>query len=191
MSKMGVGNLRFLRLFAPFLTACRLCAGHYFLALIFCKLLRGHSFRNPVIASGVLDVRTVSAVYHPYRRGKCNLASFELIPYRFDTAGTRITPFTGEEKAKMLEYLATISAPIGDMALSEKYFRGWAISHQLYPKTPTDYNVDKMNFRASNLVRCEAHHECLKMNYQTIKDGLVDEALEWAEKIAALQNMPV
>lgn len=117
--------------------------------------------------------------------------SFELIPYRFDTAGTRITPFTGEEKAKMMEYLATISAPIGDMALSEKYFRGWAISHQLYPKTPTDYNVDKMNFRASNLVRCEAHHECLKMNYQTIKDGLVDEALEWAEKIEKLQHMPV
>ena len=117
--------------------------------------------------------------------------SFEMIPYRFDAAGTRITPFAGEEKAAMMQYLATISAPIGDMELSEKYFRGWAISHQLYPKTPTDYQVDKMNYRASNLVRCEAHHECLKMNYQTIKDGLVDEAIEWAEKIAALQQMPV
>ena len=117
--------------------------------------------------------------------------SFELIPYRFTADGSRITPFEGEEKDKMMQYLATISAPIGNEELSEKYFRGWAISHQLYPKTPTDYNVDKMNFRASNLVRCEAHHECLKMNYQTIKDGLVDEALEWAEKIAALQKMPV
>lgn len=117
--------------------------------------------------------------------------SFELIPYRFADDGSRITPFEGDEKAAMLQYLETISAPIGNEELSEKYFRGWAISHQLYPKTPTDYTVDKMNFRASNLVRCEAHHECLKMNYQTIKDGMVEEALEWAEKIEKLQHMPV
>lgn len=117
--------------------------------------------------------------------------SFELIPYRFDPDGTLISPFKGEDKEKMLAYLQTISKPIGNEELSENYFRGWAISHQLYPKTPTDYTVDKMNFRASNLVRCEAHHECLKMNYQTIKDGMVEEALEWAEKIAQLQIMPV
>lgn len=117
--------------------------------------------------------------------------SFEMIPTHFSDTGSRVSPYEGEEKEAMLRYLATVSEPIGNEELSEKYFRGWAISHQLYPKTITDYEVDKMNFRASNLVRCEAHHECLKMNYQTIKDGMVDEALEWAEKIAALQEMPV
>ena len=116
--------------------------------------------------------------------------SMELIPYRFDTYGTRISPLQGKAKEDMMAYLQTVSEPLADPDLLEKYFRGWAISHPLYPKTPTDYTVDKMNYRASNLVRCEAHHECLKMNYQTIKDGMVDEALEWAKKIADLQNVP-
>ena len=117
--------------------------------------------------------------------------SFEMIPTHFNDTGTRVSPYEGEEKETMLRYLETVSAPLSDPDLLEKYFRGWAISHQLYPKTITDYEVDKMNYRASNLVRCEAHHECLKMNYQTIKDGMVEEALEWAEKIAKLQEMPV
>ena len=62
MSKIRVGNLKFLRLFTPFFTSCRLCASYYFLTLIFCKRGGIGALRYLVVASGVLDVRAVRSV---------------------------------------------------------------------------------------------------------------------------------
>ena len=116
----------------------------------------------------------------------------EMIPYRFDRQATQITPFEGAEKEKMLEYLALISALIQDEEKLSLYFKGWSISHQLYPKTPDSLQeVTKPILRASNLLHCEAHYELLKTNYKTIINHEVVLAQEWAGKIAELQKMPV
>lgn len=117
---------------------------------------------------------------------------YEMIPYRFDPQATRISPFNGIEKEKMMAYLDQISTLIQDEEKLSLYFKGWSISHQLYPKTPDNLDdVNKLILRASNLIHCEAHHELLKTNYKTIINREVELAQTWAAKIAELQKMPV
>lgn len=113
----------------------------------------------------------------------------ELIPCCFHEKG--IEPLTGEHKEKMLAYLEKISAPIQDDEALEGYYTGWAITHPLYPRTPENYEVDMLSYRACNLVTCEAHQELLKANYKTIRDKKVPLALQWAEKLKDLLDIPV
>ena len=56
---------------------------------------------------------------------KENGVGFELIPYRFDPACTRITPLAGRAKADMLAYLSRVSEPIRDPEALRRYFLGW------------------------------------------------------------------
>ena len=64
MSKIAAGILYFVRLFAPFLTSCRLGAGYYLLTVFFCQGSRVGSLRDFVVVSGAFDVWTIAAVYH-------------------------------------------------------------------------------------------------------------------------------
>lgn len=115
----------------------------------------------------------------------------ELIPYRFTPDAKHITVFQGEDKARMLDYLQTLSAPLSDPAMLRGLFSGWAWLHRWVPSLEgwdkPGYN-DAGNF---DLISCEAHRDQLYAIFHTHCHGSVDEVKQWAEKVQKLMVMPV
>ncbi len=119
--------------------------------------------------------------------------SFEVIPYRFDVAGKRITVFSGEEREKMKEYIAHLSAIIQDPYALKQYFKGWALDHPWIPQLPKNFN-DLAGYNAAghyDLLKCEAHCSQAKQALEVLFQDEVDAVKVWQEKIRALQIMPV
>ena len=118
---------------------------------------------------------------------------FCIIPYKFDPEATRITVFEGDEKQKMLRYIAGLSEIIEDSKLLDNYFGGWAYMHKWVPKAPSDYfDLNGYDSSASyDLISCESHFSQAKKVLEFCFLDRVSEAKEWSEKIAELKRMPV
>ena len=118
--------------------------------------------------------------------------SFEAVPYRYDKDTAIITPFEGDDKRRFMDYLAKISAIIGDAEELANYFEGWCYSHALYPKLPEAYGENAHKSPANlNIVRCEAHNSVLRTYMNTLYLETEDKAKAYSEKIADIVKMPV
>ena len=118
---------------------------------------------------------------------------FCIIPYKFNPEATRITVFEGDEKHKMLGYIAGLSEIIKDPTLLENYFSGWAYLHKWIPNAPSNY-FDLKEYNSSgnyNLISCESHLSQAKKVLEFCFLDRVAEAKEWSEKVAELMRMPV
>lgn len=118
---------------------------------------------------------------------------FCIIPYKFNSEATRITVFEGDEKHKMLGYIAGLSEIIKDPPLLDNYFSGWAYLHKWVPQAPSNY-FDLKEYNSSgnyNLISCESHLSQAKKVLEFCFLDRVAEAKEWSEKVAELTRMPV
>ena len=118
---------------------------------------------------------------------------FCIIPYKFNSEATRITVFEGDEKRKMLGYIAGLSEIIKDPKLLDNYFSGWAYLHRWVPQAPSNY-FDLKEYNSSgnyNLISCESHLSQAKKVLEFCFLDRVAEAKEWSEKVAELTRMPV
>ena len=121
--------------------------------------------------------------------------SMILHPYSFDMDG--ITMLEGADKAAFEEYLACLSAPIGDADEIRAYFDGWCLSSN-YSNYLSGYkrelfadgNTEKIKV-LKNLFICEAHNELLCNTMSMIFEGRVSAAEERLARIEKLQNMEI
>lgn len=119
--------------------------------------------------------------------------AYNIIPYKFDPDGTRITVFDGEDKEKIMKYIDGLSDIIKNTSLLDKYFSGWAYLHRLIPSAPQNY-FDLSEYNSSgnyNLICCESHFSQAKKVLQFCFLNRVEEAKYWAEEVKKLQTMPV
>lgn len=119
--------------------------------------------------------------------------SFDIIPYKFDVYGTKITVFDGDDKKAMLNYIDDLADITADPVKLKNYFKGWALNHIWIPELPksiddlTDYNSSG-NY---DLLKCEAHFSQAKQIFEILFNDEVADARAWQKKIAELQKMPV
>jgi poly-gamma-glutamate synthesis protein (capsule biosynthesis protein) len=97
--------------------------------------------------------------------------AIEIVPYFFNSAPCRITPFRGRSKEKFCEYLAEISAIIRNAQEVEAYFDAWCLKNgngvlsairEYTAKWPIDLeNNDQVKelLPLRNLSTCESHNE--------------------------------
>lgn len=123
---------------------------------------------------------------------KANI-SFELVPYKFDVYGTRITVFKDVEKNKMLEYIDGLSKIIKNPEQLKLYFKGWSINHIWIPKLPENIENLENYMSAENydLLKCEAHLSQAKEIFEILFQDEVHEAMVMSDAIINLQRMPV
>ena len=117
--------------------------------------------------------------------------SFEIIPYTFDHDGTRISVFTGEKLSKMTTYINKLCEIIQDPKLLYLYFKGWTWGNKHFPSFPVNYDSTEKSAPNYNLVKCESHHSKTVELAKIFFNEEFELAAEWAEKIAALQIIPV
>lgn len=119
--------------------------------------------------------------------------SLEVIPYKFNTDATKITVFSGKDKAKMMRYIDKLSKIIKNPKELELYFKGWVWNHKWCPSLPEDFdNLKDYNSSGNfNLVSCEAHCSQLKEALRLLYNEEVNEAKIWWEKVNELKKMPV
>lgn len=119
--------------------------------------------------------------------------SIEIIPYKFDVSGTKITVFTENEKKKMNQYINNLSEIIQNLYKLKQYFKGWSLNHLWIPQLPesihdlTDYNVSG-NY---DLLKCEAHLSQAKQIFEILFNDEVDDIKIWQKKISELKKMPI
>lgn len=117
----------------------------------------------------------------------------EIVPYKYNISGTKITVFDGKERESMLEYISSLSKIIKNQDELKQYFKGWSLNHIWIPKLPgsiddlTDYNSSE-NY---DLIKCEAHLSQAKQIFEILFNNEVRETQKWQEKILDLQKMPV
>ena len=126
--------------------------------------------------------------------------SLELVPYRF--AKERVSPLTGNDKARFDEYLATLSRPIGDMAELERLFDLWSVKYGFNYvrgalKKSADAGLDfsdpetvKKFLAFRNTHTCESHCDMVGNFFRLAERGLVPAEPALAEELAALQQGP-
>lgn len=119
--------------------------------------------------------------------------SIDIVPYKFDIWGTKITVFTGEYKEKMNKYLKKISEIIQNPSELKQYFKGWSFKHIWIPQLPQNiYDLNGYNASGNyDLLKCEAHLSQAKQIFEILFDDQVGEAKEMAEKISKLEKMPI
>lgn len=121
---------------------------------------------------------------------------FELIPYRFETDGSRINLLCGAEKQNMLDYIDRLSSIITDDRELARYFDGWCslMSGATWAngEVKSEYSdITKQPERFPNycdVFTCEAHHEMISNHLRMFLDPerLALGAL-YASKIDALK----
>lgn len=116
---------------------------------------------------------------------------FEIIPYKFDLDGTKITVFRGKEKEIMMSYINNLSEIIQSPEELKSYFKGWARLHKWCPSIPEGDDVKGYNAAGNyNLVKCEAHLSQLKALLEIYLNDDAEKAKIMADKITDLQKMP-
>lgn len=119
--------------------------------------------------------------------------SFEIIPYKFDISGKKITFFDGENKETMINYIDNLSEIIQHPYELKQYFKGWSLNHLWIPQLPE--NIDDLNgYNASgnyDLLKCEAHLSQAKQIFEILFNDEVNDVKMWQKKISELQKMPV
>lgn len=118
---------------------------------------------------------------------------FDIVPYRFDIAGTKITVFDGKEKTLMEAYIDNLSKIIQKPYELKQYFKGWALNHPWIPELPQNIN-ELSGYNASgnyDLLKCEAHLSQAKQTLEILHNDEVGEISIWQDKISALQKMPL
>lgn len=119
--------------------------------------------------------------------------SLDIVPYKFDVAGTKITVFDGEDRAKMTKYIADLSEIIQNPVELKQYFKGWSMNHPWIPQLPKNFH-ELADYNASgsyDLLKCEAHLSQAKQVLEILFNDEVNEVEIWQEKIQELQKMPV
>ncbi len=132
---------------------------------------------------------------------KGSQARLEVHPYRFDPGCTAITPFVGEDKARMLAYLHEIAQPIQDEELLANYFKGWCtitgLDHLKLMRFQDEFLTDPAQAKDKrllvmrNLYTCEAHNELLTASLRLLEEQELDLARQMAEQLKLWQKMPV
>lgn len=124
--------------------------------------------------------------------GKSDI-SFEIVPYKSDTEGTKITVFDAEDREKMINYIDNLSKIIQNAYELKQYFKGWSLNHLWVPCLPKTID-DLTNYEPSgnyDLLKCEAHFSRAKQIFEILFDDEVAETKIWQEKISKLMEMPV
>lgn len=118
---------------------------------------------------------------------------FEIVPYKYDIMGTKVSVFTGKDKEIMLKYIDYLSDIIKNPTELKQYFKGWVLNHPWVPKLPE--NIDEISEYNSpgyyNLIKCEAHLSLSKQMFEILFNDEVASAREWQKKISDLAEMPV
>lgn len=119
----------------------------------------------------------------------------EVIPYKFNPEGTKITVFQGEDKEKMLAYIDTLSDIIKNPAELKEYFKGWAWKCRMWelPRKPSSFD-DLSGYNSSgyfDVAKCEAHASMSRQLLEIFFEEDMKNASAMCEKITALQKMPV
>ena len=128
-------------------------------------------------------------------------AELEINPYRYNQECTLISPFEGDEKTAMLEYLMEISQPLKDEQLLQKFFKGWCIISGIPHAERVVFKKEFLNesefptghplLAIRNMYTCEAHNELLTVFLKMLADGKLDIGKSMVDEIRQLQNMPV
>ncbi|HOJ10829.1 MAG TPA: CapA family protein [Clostridiales bacterium] len=128
-------------------------------------------------------------------------AELEINPYRFNQECTLISPFEGEGKSAMLEYLMEISEPLKDKQLLQKFFKGWCIisgiphaERVVFKKEfldETEFPTGHPLLAIRNMYTCEAHNELLTVFLKMLADGKLDIGRSMVDEIRRLQKMPI
>ncbi len=126
-----------------------------------------------------------------------------LHPYRLNVADNTLHLFTGAEKEEVLRYVEKISLLIGDDEALEKYFDAWCLgagvnyAKNLVKYTP-DFEKSGHNYETlqeishvRNLFTCESHNFLVENLLRMEQENRFDEARAYADKLAALQKMPL
>lgn len=122
-----------------------------------------------------------------------NGISFEIVPYKFDVAGTKITVFEEDEKNAMLKYIEKLSNIISDPVKLKEYFKGWSLNHLWISNMPKNIE-DLEDYNSSgnyNLIRCESHLSLARQIFEILFNDEVNDVKIWQKKITELQKMPV
>jgi hypothetical protein len=119
--------------------------------------------------------------------------SFEIVPYKFDIPGTKITVFDGKDKVEMNRYIDNLSEIIQNPSELKQYFKGWSLNHIWIPQLPENiYNLTDYNASGNyDLLKCEAHLSQAKQIFEILFNGEIDNTKTWQKKISELQKMPV
>ena len=119
--------------------------------------------------------------------------SFDIVPYKFDIPGTKITVFDGKDKAEMNRYIDNLSEIIQNPSELKQYFKGWSLNHIWIPQLPENiYNLTNYNASGNyDLLKCEAHLSQAKQIFEILFNDEVDNTKIWQKKISELQKMPV
>lgn len=119
--------------------------------------------------------------------------SFEVVPYKFDVQGLKITVFDSDDKQKMSDYIDDLCKIIQNPIELKQYFKGWSLAHLWIPRLPE--SIDKLDgYGVSgnyDLLKCEAHLSQAKQIFEILFDDEVADAKIWQGKIAELAIMPV
>lgn len=119
--------------------------------------------------------------------------SFDIVPYKFDIQGTKITVFDGKDKVEMNQYIDNLSGIIQNPSELKQYFKGWSLNHIWIPQLPE--NIDNLSdYHASenyDLLKCEAHLSQAKQIFEILFNDEIDNTKIWQKKILELQKMPV
>lgn len=127
---------------------------------------------------------------------------YELIPYRFELE--HVSLCGGDEKARFLEYIDTLSRPIGDFPELERLFDLWTLKSGFhYARGPlkrvreaefsfADPENAKLYLGLRNTFTCEAHRDLVGNFYRLVEKGRVADTDEptLAEELAVLQQGP-
>ncbi len=123
---------------------------------------------------------------------EANIA-FEIIPYRFDIEGTRVSVFKDNDKIEMCRYIDALSETIRDPIELKQYFKGWSLNHMWIPQLPNNiYDLtDYREVENYDLLKCEAHLSQAKQIFEILFDNNAESITIWQKKISELQKMPV
>jgi poly-gamma-glutamate synthesis protein (capsule biosynthesis protein) len=133
--------------------------------------------------------------YKVWYYGYMSLLSFEdgevgvsVIPYRQDFDGIHV--LDGEELSFFNKYLETLSMPIANDALLQKYFDAWCIKEMPLSKLKRASNLENSNFASiKNLLCCEAHNEALMTEATVRFEERADTVTDLISEIRLLQEM--
>lgn len=108
----------------------------------------------------------------------------DIVPYKFDVAGTKITVFEGEDRAKMKKYIADLSEIIQNPVELKQYFKGWSMNHPWIPQLPEGFReLDGYGAPENyDLLKCEAHLSQAKQIFEILFNDEVSPKRKYGKK---------
>lgn len=126
--------------------------------------------------------------------------SVEAIPYEFGNDGSYFRILEGDEKAKVLAYIDTLSKIFPDDNKEEydKLRCAWSVLFVREAKrdyldlfmTEEKYHLDLLLF-IRNAFSCESHTEVFRIYYTLLTEGKLDDFEDYVAKIKSLQERPL